>query len=472
MPAVHAEALVPVILSGGSGSRLWPLSRDLYPKQLLALTGQHSLLQQTAIRAAFVAPNNRPIVVCNEDHRFMVAEQIRDLGDKPGAIILEPVGRNTAPAIAVAAHEAIAQHGEEALMLVLPADHVIPDKDAFAVAVAHASRAAADGRCVTFGIVPTRPETGFGYIHASDVTGSSVLDVKAFVEKPDADRAQGFLDGGKHFWNSGMFVFPARAFLDLLQKFAPAMADCTGRAYADAERDLDFTRLDFEAFAESPSDSVDYAIMERIGDAAMVSLDAGWDDVGSWSALWALADQDRQGNACIGDVVAVDSKGSYLRSEHRLIAAVGVEDIVVIETGDAVLVASRDAVQDVKKVVTTLKAEGRSEHVAHTEIFRPWGSHEHIASGERYEVKRVRIRPGCSQSTQRHLHRAEHWVVVRGMAKLVRDNGTDATLITEDESAFIAPGEIHRIENPGKVDLEMIEVRSGSYLGEDDIERL
>ena len=467
----HADALVPVILSGGSGSRLWPLSRDLYPKQLLALTGEHSLLQQTAVRAGFAAPSNSPIVVCNEDHRFMVAEQMRDLGGEPGSIILEPVGRNTAPAIAVAAHEAIALRGEDALMLVLPADHVIPGKEAFADAVAHAAQAAAAGRCVTFGIVPTRPETGFGYIHAADGAEGAVRDVEAFVEKPDLERAQAFVDGGKHFWNSGMFVFPARVFLDLLKNLSPQMADCAARAHAGAERDLDFTRLDAQAFAESPSDSVDYAVMERIDDAAMVPLDAGWDDVGSWSALWALADQDRQGNATIGDVIAVDSKGSYLRSEHRLIAAVGLENIVVIETGDAVLVASRDSVQDVKKIVTALKSEGRSEHVSHTEVFRPWGSHEHIAGGERYDVKRVRIRPGGSQSTQRHLHRAEHWVVVRGMAKLIRGDGGEAVLITEDQSAFIAPGEIHRIENPGKVELEMIEVRSGSYLGEDDIER-
>jgi mannose-1-phosphate guanylyltransferase/mannose-6-phosphate isomerase len=351
---------------------------------------------------------------------------------------------------------------------VLPADHVIPDTDAFVQAVERAALAAAAARCVTFGIVPTRAETGFGYIRAPG-DGDAVRDVEAFVEKPDLDRAESFLAEGGYFWNSGMFVFPARRFLELLEHFEPAMADCAVRAHAGAERDLDFTRLEARAFAESPSDSVDYAVMERLSDAAMIPLDAGWDDVGSWSALWALADQDRDGNALLGDVISIDSRGSYLRAEHRLVAAVGLEDMVVIETGDAVLVARRDAVQDVKKVVQRLKAEGRSEHVSHTEVFRPWGSHEHLTGGDRYEVKRVRIRPGGSQSLQRHLHRAEHWVVVQGTARISR--GAETLLLAENESAFIPTGITHRIENPGKVDLEMVEVRTGSYLGEDDIER-
>ena len=463
------DRLVPVILSGGSGSRLWPLSRDLYPKQLLPLTGSRSLLQQTAVRAALAAPAHGPILVCNEDHRFMVAEQLRELDRSAGAIVLEPVGRNTAPAIAVAAHEAIAGAGEDALLLVLPADHVIPDTEAFVAAVRRATEAAAEDRCVTFGIVPTRPETGFGYVRAPG-EGDRVRRVEAFVEKPERARAEAFLAAGGHFWNSGMFVFPARRFLELLEVHAPAMADCARRAHAGAERDLDFTRLDATAFAESPSDSVDYAVMEHIEEATMVPLDAGWDDVGSWSALWSLADRDRDGNALLGDVIAIDARGSYLRSEHRLLAAIGIEDLVVIETGDAVLVAQRGAVQDVKKVVARLAAEGRSEHVAHREVFRPWGSHEHLTGGTRYEVKRVRIRPGGSQSLQRHLHRAEHWVVVQGTARIVR--GDDTLLLAENESAFIPTGLAHRIENPGKVDLEMIEVRTGAYLGEDDIQRL
>ena len=463
------DHLVPVILSGGSGSRLWPLSRDLYPKQLIALIGERSLLQETAVRAALAAPAAAPIVVCNEDHRFMVAEQLRELDRAAGSILLEPVGRNTAPAIAVAAHDAIARVGEESLLLVLAADHVIPDAEAFAAAVSAAADAAAEGRCVTFGIVPTRPETGFGYVEAGAGEGPA-RPVRAFVEKPDRARAESFVASGDHFWNSGMFVFPARRYLELLAQHEPEMAACAARAYEQAERDLDFTRLDAGAFADSPSNSVDYAVMERIDDAAMVPLDAGWDDVGSWSALWALAEQDRDGNAIVGDVISIDSRGSYFRSEHRLIAAVGVEDVVVIETGDAVLVARRDAVQDVKKVVARLKAEGRSEHVAHTEVYRPWGSHEHLTGGERYEVKRVRIKPGGAQSRQRHLHRTEHWVVVQGTAKISR--GDETFLLAENESAFIGTGEVHRIENPGHVDLEIIEIRTGAYLGEDDIERL
>ncbi|MEE4298700.1 MAG: mannose-1-phosphate guanylyltransferase/mannose-6-phosphate isomerase [Pseudomonadales bacterium] len=461
--------LVPVILSGGSGSRLWPLSRDLYPKQLLALTGERSLLQQTAVRAALAAPAQRPIVVCNEDHRFMVAEQLRELDSTASSIMLEPVGRNTAPAIAVAAHQARALAGHDALMLVLPADHVIPDTEAFTAAVERAAATAASGRCVTFGIVPTRPETGFGYIHAPG-EGEEARTVAAFVEKPARERAEAFLAAGGHFWNSGMFVFPAARFLELLGRHEPAMAACAQRAWEGAERDLDFTRLDAAAFSECPADSVDYAVMERIDDAAMVPLDAGWDDVGSWSALWSLAEQDRDGNARIGDVIAIDTRGSYLRSEHRLVAAIGLEDVVVIETGDAVLVAKRGAVQDVKRIVQQLKAEGRSEHVAHTETFRPWGSHEHLTGGDRYEVKRVRIRPGGSQSLQRHLHRAEHWVVVEGTARVTR--GEETLLLAENESAFIPTGVVHRIENPGRVDLEMVEIRTGAYLGEDDIERL
>lgn len=463
------QRLVPVILSGGSGSRLWPLSRDLYPKQLLTLTGERSLLQQTVIRAALAAPAQQPVVVCNEDHRFMVAEQLRELDSDAAAIMLEPVGRNTAPAIAVAAHQALAIAGPDALMLVLPADHVIPDTDAFSDAVARAAEAAAAGPCITFGIVPTRAETGFGYIRAPG-DDDGVRSVEAFVEKPPKERAEAFLEAGGHFWNSGMFVFPAARFLELLGVHEPAMAACAQRAWEGAERDLDFTRLDATAFAESPSDSVDYAVMERIDDAAMVPLDAGWDDVGSWSALWSLAEQDHDGNALLGDVIAVDTRGSYVRSEHRLVATIGMEDVVVIETGDAVLVAQRDAVQDVKKVVTRLKAEGRPEHVAHMEVFRPWGSHEHLTGGERYEVKRVRIRPGGSQSLQRHLHRAEHWVVVEGTARVTR--GDETLLLAENESAFIPTGVPHRIENPGRVDLEMVEIRTGPYLGEDDIERL
>jgi mannose-1-phosphate guanylyltransferase/mannose-6-phosphate isomerase len=463
--------LVPVILSGGSGSRLWPLSRDLYPKQLLTLLDEHSLLQDTVRRAGRLEGAADPVIVCNEEHRFMVAEQLRELGVDAGGILLEPVGRNTAPAIAVAAHEARVRHGDDALLLVLPADHVIPDGDAFAAAVSAAAAVGRGGRCVTFGIVPTHPETGFGYLRAgARLEGADdVHALDAFVEKPDETTARRFLEEGGYYWNSGMFVFPAGTFLDALARFEPAMAEAAARAHGHSVRDLDFTRLDADAFAASPANSVDYAVMERIDEAFMVPLDAGWNDVGSWSALWDLAPRDGDGNAVNGDVVTVDTRGSYLRAEHRLLATVGVDDLVVIETADAVLVARKESVQDVKKVVEHLKATGRDEHVAHTEVFRPWGSHERLAMGERYQIKRVRIRPGGAQSLQRHHHRAEHWVVVRGTARISR--GAETYLVAENESTFIPVGQTHRIENPGKVPLEMVEVRTGGYLGEDDIER-
>ncbi|MEE4361444.1 MAG: mannose-1-phosphate guanylyltransferase/mannose-6-phosphate isomerase [Pseudomonadales bacterium] len=463
--------LVPVILSGGSGSRLWPLSRDLYPKQLISLLGTRSLLQDTVARAAFAAPDQAPVVVCNEDHRFMVAEQFRELALTPAAILLEPVGRNTAPAIAVAAHEIRRLHGDDTLMLVLPADHVIRDLDAFRAAVTTATTLAARGECVTFGIVPARAETGFGYLRAArEIEGTDGRSVEAFVEKPDQARAEAFVASGEYFWNSGMFVFPVGRYLKTLEDFEPEMAQAARSAHEQAARDLDFLRLDADAFAASPSNSVDYAVMERIDHAAMVPLDAGWDDVGSWSALWALGSQDGDGNVCLGDVICEGTRGSYVRAEHRLVATVGVEDMVVIETADAVLVAHKRAVQDVKRVVERLKQEKRDEHLVHTRVFRPWGSYESVAQGERYEVKRIRVKPGGAQSLQRHHHRAEHWVVVRGTAQVTR--GDECFLVSENESTFIPLGEVHRIENPGKVDLEMIEVRSGSYVGEDDIVRI
>ena len=467
-----ASSPIPVILSGGSGSRLWPLSRDLYPKQLISLLGERSLLQDTLVRAGIAAPEQDPILVCNEEHRFMVAEQLRELDRAPGAILLEPVGRNTAPAIAVAALETIALHGEHALMLVLPADHVVRDQEAFRDAVAAAAELASEGCFATFGIVPDRVETGFGYLRAGEAVPGTTAGhrVAAFIEKPGAERAAEFLAAGDYFWNSGMFVFPARGYLDALAQHEPEMAEAARIAHEGSVRDLDFTRLDAGAFAASPSNSVDYAVMERVDDAVMVPLDAGWDDVGSWAALWSLAEQDEQGNAAIGDVVSVDTRGSYLRADHRLLATVGVQDLVVIETADAVLVARKDSVQEVKKVVERLRAEGRSEHIAHPLIYRPWGSHERLAGGERYQIKRIRIRPGGTQSLQRHHHRAEHWVVVSGTARVER--GDESYLVAENESTFIPVGQTHRIGNPGKVDLEMVEVRTGVYLGEDDIERL
>ena len=462
------DSLVPVVLSGGTGSRLWPLSRDLHPKQLLSLTDDRSMLQNTVRRADAAAPAQAPIIVCNEDHRFMVAEQLRELGRAPAAILLEPVGRNTAPAIAVAALEAIASRGEDALLLVLAADHVIGDEARFMRAVAEAAEAAASGRCVTFGIVPTHAETGFGYLHAPG--DGDVREVAAFVEKPDLARAQTFVASGEHFWNSGMFVLPARRYLELLERFAPEIASACAQAHAEAEIDLDFVRLEAGAFAASPSDSIDYAVMERLDDALMVALDAGWDDVGSWSALWSIGERDEAGNTVLGDVLTHDVENSYLRSEKRLVSAVGVRDLVVIETADAVLVAERERVQDVKRIVEQLKAAGRTEHVSPTEVFRPWGHHETLVRGDDFEVRQLRVHAGGRLSLQQHLHRSEHWVVVAGTARVTR--GEEVVELRAGQSTFIAAGVSHQLENPGTDPLDLIEVRTGTYLGEDDIERL
>jgi len=466
--------LVPVILSGGAGTRLWPLSRELYPKQLLALTGDRTMLQQTALRLEGLSAA-APVVVCNESHRFLVAEQLRQIKAEPRALVLEPFGRNTAPAIALAAHAALksaaSDPGADPVLLVLPADHVIRDVPAFQKAVRAALPAAEQGKLVTFGIVPSSPETGYGYIQrsaAGDVIGGAHA-IARFVEKPSAEKAAQFLKSGDYFWNSGMFMFRARRYLQELAKLAPEIAKVCETAAAAARSDLDFTRVDASLFETCPADSIDYAVMEKTADAMVVPLDAGWSDVGSWAALHEACEADGRGNVSRGDVIAEDSNGCYLYSESRLVAVVGLEDHVVIETKDAVLVAPKQRVQDVKKLVFRLKEQGRYEHSLHREVFRPWGSYDSIENGPRFQVKRLKVKPGATLSLQMHHHRAEHWIVVSGTARITR--GDEVFLLEENQSTYIPVGVRHRIENPGKIPVHIIEVQSGSYLGEDDIVR-
>ena len=454
--------LQPVLLSGGSGTRLWPLSREAYPKQFLPLAGDDTMVQATWRRVEALA-DLAPIVVANEEHRFLVAEQLRQVGAPVPAILLEPVGRNTAPAIAAAALQAMAG-GADPLLLVLPSDHVVRDVAGFQRAVREASSAAEAGALVTFGIVPDAPETGFGYIQAE--AGDGLRQVLRFVEKPDAATARSYLDAGGYYWNSGMFLFRASRYLEELARFRPDIVDAVRAAHAAARHDGDFVRLDKDAFSACPSDSIDYAVMEKTADAMVLPVDIGWNDVGSWSALWDVAERDADGNAHHGDVIAVDSRNSYAYAQ-RLVALVGVDDIVVVETDDAVLVARKDKVQEVKQVVARLKQEQRSQAVLHREVHRPWGSYDSVDNGGRHQVKRIKVKPGAALSLQMHHHRAEHWIVVSGTAKVTR--GDETLLLSENESTYIPLGVKHRLENPGKVPLELIEVQSGSYLGEDDI---
>jgi mannose-1-phosphate guanylyltransferase/mannose-6-phosphate isomerase len=461
--------IIPVILSGGAGSRLWPLSRQHYPKQLMPLIGGRTMLQETIRRLDGVPGLAGPIVVCNEQHRFMVAEQLRAQRIEPAAIILEPVGRNTAPAVAVAAaYAAAAAEGEEPVLLVLPADHVIRDRAALHEAIARGAALAGEGKLVTFGIVPDAAETGYGYIRA-ERSGTEPSAVVEFVEKPDADRARAYLASGDYFWNSGMFMFRAGGYLDELGRHSPEMVEACRAALSGASDDLDFTRLEASAFERCPSDSIDYAVMEKTGDAVVVPLSAGWSDVGSWSALHEVSEKDPADNVLVGDVVVEDARNCYVYSSDRLVTAVGLKDCVVIETPDAVLVAPRDRVQDVKKLVQRLKAGGREETANHRRVVRPWGSYDSIDLGERFQVKRIVVNPGAKLSLQMHHHRAEHWIVVQGTARVTR--GDDEFLLGENESTYIPMGTTHRLENPGKVPLHLIEVQSGTYLGEDDIVR-
>jgi mannose-1-phosphate guanylyltransferase / mannose-6-phosphate isomerase len=453
-----------VLLSGGSGTRLWPLSREAYPKQFLALHGDETMLQETWRRVEPLV-DGPPIVVANEEHRFLAAEQLRLAGVAQAAIVLEPEGRNTAPAIAAAALQARAG-GADPLLLVLPSDHVVRRPDAFRAAVSEAAATAEQGALVTFGIVPGGPETGFGYIEAA--AGEGIRPVRRFVEKPDAATARAYLDAGGFYWNSGMFLFRASRYLEELQRFEPAMLAAVGEAMDKAQRDGDFIRLDGEAFRACRADSIDYAVMERTDRAMVLPVDIGWSDVGSWSALWDVSARDADGNASHGDVIVVDTRNSYAYA-RRLVAMVGVDDLVVVETDDAVLVARKDRVQQVKDVVARLKADERSHAVLHREVHRPWGSYDSVDAGDGFQVKRIRVKPGARLSLQSHQHRAEHWIVVRGTARVTRDE--EVFDLVANQSAYIPLGARHRLENPASEVLELIEVQSGSYLGEDDIVR-
>ncbi len=453
-----------VIMAGGTGSRLWPMSRALHPKQFLKLTSSYSMLQETVNRTLPFTHSN--IVICNEDHRFLAAEQLREI-DQLQQIILEPVGRNTAPAIALAAFQ-LQKQDKDAMMLVLAADHVIKDSAAFEQSVKQAIVAAQQGKMVTFGIVPTHAETGYGYIKRGDNSFDG-FTVSQFVEKPNLETAQQYLDSGDYYWNSGMFLFKASQYLDELKLFRPDIYQACEAAMADVSADLDFVRINQQQFEQCPSESIDYAVMEKTANAVVIPLDAQWSDVGAWSALWDISNKDQNNNVLQGDVLTHNSTNSYFNAEHKLIAAVGVDNIVVIETKDAVLVAHKDNVQDVKAIVEQLKASNRTEHHLHREVYRPWGKYDSIDFGDRDQVKRITVKPGEKLSIQMHHHRSEHWIVVSGTAKVT--NGEQTIIVTEDQSTYIPLGTIHALENPGKIPLEMIEVQTGSYLGEDDIVR-
>ncbi len=460
--------MLAVILSGGSGTRLWPLSREAYPKQFLPVVSDETLLAETINRGLALGDDAQVMAITNEEHRFVVAAHLQSLApDRTAGIILEPVGRNTAPAIALAALAAAEVNPEE-LLLVMPSDHVLRNLEAFREAVAVGAKAAKAGKLVTFGVVPASPHTGYGYIRGGASHGG-YSDVAAFVEKPDEVTAQRYLDEGDYFWNSGMFLFRADRYLQELETHQPQMLAACRKAYGEKKADLDFVRVGREAFEACPDDSIDYAVMEKTRDAVVVPLDAGWSDVGSWSALWEIQPQDEHGNVCRGDVITEDVHGSYIHSEGRLIAALGVSNHIIVETDDVVLVADRSRVQEVKKLVAQVKAQGRQEHRFHKKVHRPWGTYEGIAMSDRFQVKRIVVNPGGTLSLQKHHHRSEHWVVVKGTAMVTR--GEDEMLLTEDQSTYIPLGVTHRLANPGVIPLELIEVQTGSYLGEDDIVR-
>jgi len=458
--------MIPVILSGGSGTRLWPLSRGAYPKQFLPLVSDKTMVQETVLRLEGLEHLKAPIAVCNEVHRFMMAEQLREIDAQPEAIILEPVGKNTAPAVALAA---LAAKNPDAILLVLPADHVIEDIPAFQQAVIKAGLLAEQGYLVTFGIVPTAAETGYGYIKRSAENIADAYKVAEFVEKPDAVVAKAYVNSGEYYWNSGMFAFKAGRYLEELEKFSPEMLAACRLSFAGALTDVDFVRLNKDAFMQCPSDSIDYAVMEKTDKAVVIPLDAGWNDVGSWSALWDVRKKDCFGNALSGDVIAIDTENSFIHSGNKLVAAIGVQDMIIIETDDAVMIAPKDRVQEVKKIVALLKNDKRAEADLHRKVYRPWGYYDSVDSGERHKTKHIVVKPGAKLSVQKHHHRAEHWVVVKGTA--IVSKGDETILLSENESTYIPLGVIHSLENPGVISLEMVEVQSGSYLGEDDIIR-
>ncbi|MGZ0783866.1 mannose-1-phosphate guanylyltransferase/mannose-6-phosphate isomerase [Pseudomonas saponiphila] len=459
---------VPVIMAGGSGSRLWPLSRQLHPKQFLPLLDSNRSMLQATIGRLHGLDHQSPLLVCSEDHRFLAAEQLRQIGLDNAKILLEPVARNTAPAIALAALQAMAD-GQDPILLVLAADHLIADDKTFQESIKKAEALAELGSLVTFGVVPTSAETGYGYLQKGPALQQHGFAVARFVEKPDKTTAQHYLDSGEYFWNSGMFMFKASRYLQELDKFCPEIASCCRNALAAGSQDMFFSRVDSHIFTTCPDDSIDYAVMEKTDDAVMVPLDAGWSDIGSWSALWDAEERDSKGNLRKGDVFTLDTTNCYIKSENRFVAAIGVDDLVVVETKDAVLVSKKDKVQDVKRVVDYLRSKNRDEHIVHKKVYRPWGEYDAIGAGERYQVKRITVKPGQKLSVQMHHHRAEHWIVVSGTAKVT--NGEKTYLVTENQSTYIPIGGIHALENPGIIPLELIEVQSGSYLGEDDIVR-
>jgi len=455
--------ITPIVMAGGTGSRLWPLSRTLHPKQFLSLTGENTMLQQTLQRLEGLQ-TTKPLIICNEEHRFIVAEQLRKI-DENGVIVLEPVGRNTAPAIAVAAEICIE---DDPLLLVLAADHIIQDQKAFVNAVEKAVPLAENGKLVTFGIVPTQAHTGYGYIKRGKKIENGYY-VNEFVEKPDSETANNYFESGGFYWNSGMFLIKASCYLGELKKHTPLIASACSAALKNITHDNEFIRLDAEAFKKCPDESIDYAVMEQTKDAVVVPLDAGWSDVGEWSSLWDVSNKCEKGNVISGDAILHDTSNTFVRGEERLIATVGLDNIVIVDTKDALLVARKDKVQEVKKIVDELKKENRSEFKIHREVYRPWGKYDSIDKGSRYQVKRITVKPGEKLSIQMHHHRAEHWIVVSGTAKVT--NGKEVFLLTENESTHIPIGVVHALENPGQVTLEIIEVQSGSYLGEDDIVR-
>ena len=461
--------IYPVILTGGAGSRLWPLSREFFPKPLLPLVGDRTLLQESALRLEGMDSAAPPLFVCNEEHRFLVAEQVSEVGGEPTGIILEPEGRNTAPALTVAALY-LAEKAPDAVMVVMPADHVIPDREAFQKVAAEGVRLAEQGYLVTFGVVPDRPETGYGYIRkGGSIEGTGGFEVSRFVEKPDLEKAQEYLASGEFLWNSGIFVMRPDRWIEEIGEYASGILEACQDAIAGGRKDIDFCRIGKEAFLASPSDSIDYAVMEKTSRAAVVPMSTDWSDVGAWSAIWDVSSKDDTGNVTQGDVLTHDVKGSLILAQDRCVAAVGVEDMVIVETSDAILVAPKERDQEVKAIVSQLKEAGREEHRFHSRVYRPWGDYEGIDLGERYQVKRLTVKPGASLSLQLHHHRAEHWIVVSGTARVTK--GDEVFLLSENESTYIPIGVKHRLENPGTIPLEIIEVQSGSYLGEDDIVR-